>query len=290
MRRYAKKIAAIGFLVFLVLWIVATIQGMGASYPPPTPMPILFSDSDKEYSRSNANYANNLKQIGLVETSLPLVLDGPGVEKIRILEKRATMVETATDFATKEAEVRASIEEYSATVFNEKSSGIEPDRKVTLEIGVNPDHFKSLVDKLSKITHLSSISVEQKDRTSEFRKLFAQRQSLKKYLEAITKLRDAKNMTFEDSLKLEQKIQDLEKELENLTVQFGDLLGKESYYHVHLTLVEYQPGDSRDTTYTIPKRLFNAFWWAIIWWFGVAFVAALIAATAVSIVVLRQKA
>jgi hypothetical protein len=104
----------------------------------------------------------------------------------------------------------------------------------------------------------------------------------------MTKLRDAKNLTFDDSLKLEQKIQDLEKELQSLTVQFGELLGKESYYHVHLTLVEYQPGDRRDPTYSIPRRILHAFLWAVAWWFGAALAAGLIAATAFSISILRR--
>jgi hypothetical protein len=154
MPRYANKVGAIGFLFFLCLWGVGTVQGLGDAYPPPTPMPALFS-SDQEYGRSTSNFANNLAQIGLVETPLPLVLDDPGVDKIRILEKRATIVETATDFAEKEAMIRTAITDHKATVFNEKSSGIEPGRRVVLEIGVNPERFESLVDRLSKLAHLS---------------------------------------------------------------------------------------------------------------------------------------
>ena len=106
---------------------------------------------------------------------------------------------------------------------------------------------------------------------------------------SITKLREGKNPSLEDSLRLEGKIQDIEKELQGLSVQFGELLGKESYYHVHLTLAEFQPGDKRDRTFTISQRIGHGFLWAITWWFGTALALALVAASYVSVWVLRQK-
>src|SRR5205085_4323232 len=107
---------------------------------------------------------------------------------------------------------RAVLAAHQATVFNEKDSGVAPARRLTLEIGVHPDRFEGLVDQLRQVAHLESVSVQQRDRTGEFRRLHAQRQSLKAHLEAVQKLRGRQNPTVEDELKLEQKIQDIEKE------------------------------------------------------------------------------
>jgi hypothetical protein len=282
---YLKKMAAIGFLAFLVLWVLGTLRDMDLPHPQPLPISIAF---ERDYSPSLSNFANNLKQIGLVETPLPLMLDNPEVGKIRIHEKRAVLTTATTAFNEDEAKVRAAIKAEQAEIFTEKNSGINPNRKLILEIGVHPDRFEGLVDSLRKIGHLSTIHVEQKDRTGEFRKLHAQRQSLQKYLEAIIKLREGKNPSLDDALKLEQKIQDLEKELQTLSLQMGDLLGKESYYHVHLSLGEYQPGDRRDHTFTTPQRLFHGFLWALAWWFAVVFALALAMGAVVSVWTLRR--
>lgn len=285
MRLFLKKVAAIGFLVFLALWIVGAIRGMALPYPEPLPMSI--ASARESYVRQQS--VNNLRQAGLAEKPLPMLLDGPNVDKIRIHEKRAILTTNTPDFEDDNAEIQAAIQSFQAEVFTYHKSDIEPNRRLVLEIGVQPDKFDDFIEKLHAVGSLASISVEQKDRTGEFRKLHAQRQSLKKNLEAIKKIREGKTLSLDDALRIEQRIQDLEQKIEDLGVQFGDLLGKESYYHVHITLVEYQHGDRRDRSYSAPQRFFHAFLWAGVWWCAVALAAGIIAATGVSAWVLRQK-
>src|SRR5260370_3475145 len=83
-----KKIAAVGFVVFMLLWIVGVMRAFTLEYPPP-PAIVSLSSTDREYqTQSNSNFAHNLKIIpGLALTPLPMVLDKPEVEKIRITEK-----------------------------------------------------------------------------------------------------------------------------------------------------------------------------------------------------------
>jgi hypothetical protein len=79
---YLKKIAALGFLLFMLLWIVGVIRGFTLEYPPPPlALETLSLSSGREYVLPfNGNFAHNLKQIGLIQTPLPLVLDNPEVE------------------------------------------------------------------------------------------------------------------------------------------------------------------------------------------------------------------
>jgi hypothetical protein len=286
MRFYLYKAAAVGFLTFLALWIAGTVRGLALDYPMPNPIDI---SSYRQGVQAMQN-ANNLKQIGLTQTPLPIMLDAPEVEQIRIHEKRAFLAMGTANFTDDESAIRKAIKDFKAEIFTEFNGGIEPSRRVTLEIGVNPERFDDLVAKLQTIAKLSSITVEQKDRTGEFRTLHAKRQSLKKHLEAIIKLREGKSPTLEDSLRVEGKIQEIEKELQSLNVQFGDLLGKESYYHVHVTLVEHQPGGRGDRTYTLPQRVGHAFVWALVWWFGAALAAVVLAGAGLSVWVLKQRA
>jgi hypothetical protein len=279
-----KKVAALGFLVFLILWAVGILRSYALPYPQPAwPIPVI-----EELSARNAS-ANNLKQIGLAQTPLPAVLDQAEVERIQVHEKHAQLATGTTTFDDDAAEVRKSLAEHQATVFNEKNGGLAPERRLTLEIGVHPDRFDALVEQLRHIAHLDTVNVQQRDRTGEFRRLHAQRQSLKKYQESILKLRAGKNPTIDESLKLEQRAQEIEKELQALGVQLGDLLGKESFYLVSLTLFEYQPGSKLDRTYTLPRRLLNAFLWALAWWFGGVVAVGVLVGTWVSVQTLWAK-
>jgi hypothetical protein len=131
------------------------------------------------------------------------------------------------------------------------------------------------------------MTVEQKDRTGEFRQLHAKRQTLKKYLDALVKLRDTKNPSVDDALKIEQKVQEAERDLQALSVQLGEFLGKESFYHVQVTLHEFQPGSRFDRTYTVPQRLLNGMFWAAPWWLATAAACGVLAGVALSVRALR---
>ena len=138
------------------------------------------------------------------------------------------------------------------------------------------------------VGRLASINVEKKDRTDEFHKLRAKRQSLTKYLGSISKLRKGKN-TSDEAEALEQKIHKIETELEGLSVQLGDLLGKQPYYQVHLTLVEYQPGSRHDTTFTAWERVAVGLGWAIVYWFAIVLIVGLLAGIWISVRILRRN-
>ncbi len=297
MRQYAKKAGAVGFLVFLGLWIIGSARGMMLPYPEPPPLQL--SSIGDEFSSggsggrqqgSNQNFWNNLKAIGMEKTPLPMVIDQAEIERIQIHEKTAFLTTSSFEFAEDEAKIRAALATHKVSTISEKEHGIAPQRRLSIEVGVHPEKFDSLVADLRKIGTLTSIKVEQTDRTGEFRKLHAQRQSLKKYFESVMKLRNTEKLTIDDALRLDQKIKEIENDLRPLGDQLGDFLGKESFYRVQLTLAEHQPGDRGDKSYTTPQRIFHAFWWAAVWWLVVALALGLTGGVGVSVWVLRQSA
>jgi hypothetical protein len=285
MRPVWKKVAALGFLLFLGLWVAGTIRGSKLPYSrPPAAPPTLGSELNSQRLQA----ANNLRQIGLAKAPLPLVLDQPDVGRIQVHEKTAHLTASTAAFDNDQAAIRDALAEHQAVVFNERNSGIAPDRRLTLEIGVHPEKFDALVEQLRQIGRLESFSVQQRDRTGEFRGLHARRQALKKYLETVVKLRGANNRSVEDTLKVEKQIQDIERELQALSVQFGELLGKESFYHVHLTLFEDKGGRSA-RAYAVARRAGHAFLWAAAWWVAVVAAAGVLVGTGLSVQVLWPK-
>jgi hypothetical protein len=283
MSPFLKKVVAAGFLLFLALWGTGFVRGLSLPFPqaPAWPLPV----AEPAQSRySNQKVANNLQKLGLTLMSLPAVLEGADVGRIQVYEKSAHLATGTAEFADDEAAVRAALKQYGATVTNETASGLAPSRRLTLEVGVHPDQFDGLVEELRQVGYLESVTVQQRDRTEEFRRLHAQRQVLRKHLDAIAKLRSGdRKLTVEEELKLEQKVQDIEKELQSLGGQLGDLLGKDSVYQIYLGLSEYQPGSRLDRTYTLPRRVGNAFLWAVPWWFAIVATLSILPATWVSV-------
>jgi hypothetical protein len=276
-----KKAAALGFLVFLGLWVVGIIRGETLSSPSPLLANPLQSARIENVSRS-VQAANNLRQLGFARMALPLMLDAADIGRIEVYEQTASLTSTSDTFDASSARIRTALEEHHGRVFKESNTGLAPVRLLTLEVGVQPERFEALVEELREIGHLESISVQKHDRTGDLHRLHAQRQTLKKHLEAVQKLRGGNNPSIEDTLKVEQKIQDIEKEMQALSVQLGELLGKESLYHVHLTLQEKQP-DTLARPAGLPRRVFAAFLWALAWWTAGLASLAVLAATGLSV-------
>jgi hypothetical protein len=289
MYHFGKKLAAVGFLVFLGLWIAGVVRSFALSQPDlPTFSAPLVSSSHGDEDRSARQTTSNLSQIGLKLTPLPKVLDQEDINQIEVHEKTAQLALGATDFGDVEAQIRQAIARHKAVIFSEKGSGIAPERKLVLGIGVHPDGFDALLHALSQTGQLGSIDVQKQDRTKEFRRLHANRQSLKKYQEAILKLRGTGKLSVEESLKLEQKIREIESEIQSTGVQLGDLLGKEPSYNLFVTLQEYQPGSRHDRGFTLVRRLGSGFLWAFAWWSAAAVGVGLLIAAHFSVQTLRQ--
>lgn len=271
-----KRIAAAAFLTFVALWVVALVGGFALPLPRAAVEPISYSvASPKEVGLNRQQLANNLRELGLAREPARGVLDRADLDKVQVHEKTGRVTATTTDFAADEAAVRAALAEQKAVVTDETSGGVAPERRLTLEVGVIPDRFDALVDRLQRVGRLESLRVEQRDRTGELR------QSLKKHLETVSKLTSRENTT-DDSLKLAREVKDIERELEALSGQAGDFLGKESLYTVTVTLVEEDAG-RRGPTVTLARRAGHAFLWAGAWWGAAAVVAGSLAGVVASV-------
>lgn len=284
MRRNWYSLAAVGFLVFLTLFVVGLALAQSHPYPVmPTYSPLRLSSGYEELASSNWGSSHNMAQIGLGKTPIPQVLDQANIEQIRVQEKIGQLKVGTASYDSDEKTIRAAVAAHKAIIFTEKQEGIAPGRHLLLEIGMPPEQFDALFAQLKQVGHLETVTVHQRDRTEEFRRLHAQRLALKKYQEAMQKLRSAGPKSIDDALKLEQRLQEVEKELQTLAMQLGDFLGKEPYYNIKMTFSEFQVGSHQDPSFTLWQRVGSALAWAIGWWFAIALLGALVLGTVWSI-------
>jgi hypothetical protein len=284
-----KKLIALGFLLLVGLWAAGVVRSFGMAQSDLPALSVSVPSAVEDY-RGSLRTANNLAQIGLVKAPLPKVLDHEDIQQIRVYEKTAQISAGSTAFGDDEARIRKALADHQAVVFSEKATGISPERSLALGISIRPEKFDALLHALTEIGQVGAITVQQHDRTTEFRRLHAQRQSLKKYQEAILKLRASDKLTVEEALKLEQKIQEIEKELQSLGVQLGDLLGKEPSYNLFVTLQEYQPGSRYDRGFTFTRRLGSGLFWATGWWLVAAAAVGVLIGVYLSVRTLRSGA
>lgn len=256
MQRLQKKAAAVGFLAFFALVLAGT---MHAFTLPETQLRRASLPISLPVLKRNIT-ANNLKQVGLGEMPLPLLLEQGNLEQIRIYERSGQLALATDAFDDDEAQIRSAVTAHQALVLYENSSGMVRERRLVLELGIHPDQFDALMSQLRGIGRLESISVQQRDRTDEFQRLHAQRQSLEKRHATILKLGEPKNLSIDDTLRLEQRLQDIDKELQTVGVQLGDLLSKESLYRVYAELSEYDPGNRLDPVYIWPQLRYGLIW------------------------------
>lgn len=286
MHQLLPKVAAVGFLTLLSLWI------LGLFVAPPPADPALVEWQAQSFNRANASQgqvANNLRALKLAAEPAPLLLERPDAEAVRIHEKSAQLTATSSTFEDDEKAIRRAIAGKEALVLNESSSGTEGKRRLALEVSVPPEKFDDLTTRLREIGRLQTVSVQQRDRTDEFRRLRAQQQRLKKLREETAKVADGKVASVEDRLRILQKLQEIDKELQGVEGQAGDLLGKESYYQVYLTLSEEQPRELITVLNSVPRRALNALAWALPWWVAAMATMALGPATYVSLRTLAAR-
>jgi hypothetical protein len=288
MTQLVKKLAAVAFLLLLGLWAGGVVRGYAVPPPEPGPVSLPVLSAIEEY-RASMRTANNLRQVALALTPLPQILDLADIDKIRVYEKLAQLTSATAAFDADAGRIRQAVADHKASISSERAAGVAPGRVLALGIGVHPDRFDALLHELSGVGQIGSITVQQQDRTGDFRRQHAQRQSLKKHQEALLKLRGAKTLSVDETLKLEQRILEAEKEIQFLGVQLGDLLDKEPSYNLFVTLQEYQPGSRHDPSFTFPRRLGHAALWALGWWVVAVLGLAAVVGTYLSVRSLRPS-
>jgi hypothetical protein len=191
-------------------------------------------------------------------------------------ERVAALAATSADFDADRTKAAALAAELSAVVQAEDFSGLAGARRLALTLGVVPDRFENLIDRLKAIGSLESISVHKTDKTADFKALAAKRLSLEKTRDGLRALK-VPGAALADLISLETRILEIEGQIQELGVSLGDYEETNSFCTVRFTLSENPAAKGPD----ILDALLAALEWTVPLYLGLVFAAALALGAAV---------
>lgn len=174
-------------------------------------------------------------------------------------EKVASMGTNSNKFTDDETKVRQSIKDFDALIQFEQSSGLPGARYLHLAIGVDPEKFDNMTAHLKNIGQLQNIRIDKTDKTSEYKDLQAQRESLEKILTNLTSLKK-QGGKIDEMMQLEAKILEVEKNIQNLGLSLGEFDEENEFCTIKFSLQEVKKISNK-----IPfsQRLKVAFDWTV---------------------------
>jgi len=191
-------------------------------------------------------------------------------------EKVGSLVTQTKKFEKNEKEIYSIIKTKKAVVQFEQKTGLKEksNRLLKLGIGVNPNEFEDMIQKLHKIGKVVSAKIVKTEKTNEYKELQAKRKSLEKSRAALAKYRGVGNKVNE-LISLENRILEIENQIQSFGVELGDFDNEHEFVTIKLVLVELK---KIETTYKIPtsQRLKAALEWTILYYYLLIKIAVLV--------------
>lgn len=152
-------------------------------------------------------------------------------------EKIAKISSGTSDFISDEKLIRSQIKNYKALIQYENKSGNAGNRNLNFSIGVPPENFDDMYQSLIKIGVVSAKQITKTDKTNEYKELNAKKLSLEKIRTALVELK-AKGGRIDEFMQLENRILEIEQQLQDLGVSLGNFDDENEFCTVQFTLSE----------------------------------------------------
>jgi len=174
-------------------------------------------------------------------------------------EKIASVSSQSNSFDEDEKKLRELTVSHNALIQYEQNAGLPRNRKLNLAIGVPPRNFDSMVAKVKEIGKVVSLRVDKTDKTNEYKDLNAKKVSLEKTREGLIALK-SKGGSIDESINLENRILEIESELQALGVSLGEFDKENEFCTVKVTLAE---DATVKTGISFAQRVKVAFEWTV---------------------------
>ena len=172
-------------------------------------------------------------------------------------EKVASVDTKSTQFEEEERQLRQKVKENNALIQFEQKSGNKGNRKLHIQIGVPPQKFDALYESLIQIGTVQSKQITKNDKTNEYKELNAKKASLEKIRNSLIDLK-AKGGKIQEYIDLENRILEIEQQLQELGVNLGDFDDENEFCTVKFSMRE-----GREVKISLMHRIKVALEWTI---------------------------
>ena len=247
MKKRLKKSILILLLGFVLLFIFRLGYGYTKTIGGDSSQTVFF----ESINNSKRNYASK-KYKGKSRAVNPTAITvDQKYEKIAEVNTRSAKFEKDEDL------LRESIKQNNALIQFEQKNGNKGHQKLHLLIGVPPENFDSLYNSLTKIGKVQSKQITKKDKTNEYKELNAKKASLEKIRTALIEVK-TKGGKIEEYIDLENRILEIEQQLQALGVDLGDFDGENEFCTVKFSLNE-----KKEVSISFMHRLKVALEWTV---------------------------
>ncbi len=245
-KKRLKKLLLFLSLIFIALFGFRLIYG----YQQVTaPSPVLFQNELEAVAlNSRKNYASIKYQANSGQA--PVHVD-------QKYEKIADIKSFSTQFDSDERRLRKEVANLDGLIQFENNSGNEGYRNLQLIIGVPPENFDTVYTKLVTIGKIQAKQITKKDKTNEYKELNAKKASLEKIRGSLLDLK-SKGGRIEEYMQLENRILEIEQQLQELGVSLGNFDDENEFCTVKFSLSE-----SKEISIGTLQRVKEALEWTI---------------------------
>jgi len=251
--------------IFAVIFILRLIYGF-ASHPQASRG---YLGIQSGFTFNTRNYASK-KQVYEKFRGHGLKPKGAKITVDQKYEKVADLASRTHHFEGDEKKSRDAIKKFNALIQYEGRTGLKGRRGLNLAIGVKPERFDEMVKVMSKIGTIVSSSVKKTDKTNEYKDLNAKKKSLTKIRNSLINLK-SRNGKIEEYIRLDNRILEIEKELQGLGVKLGEYDAENEFCTVKFSLKE----GKKSSGISFGHRLKVAIEWTFFFYLGVTFLAIL---------------
>jgi len=181
-------------------------------------------------------------------------------------EKIAEVKSETYEFDKEEKNVRDQITKANGLIQYERKYGNKGKRQLQLQIGVPPENFDSLYSILISIGITHSKEIIKNDKTNDYLELNARKASLEKTLASLILFKD-KGGKIDEYINLENRILEIEEQLQTLGVNLGDFDKSNEFCTIKFALSESSAPEK--ITISFYHRAKVALEWTIAWYLRV---------------------
>ncbi|MEM7373237.1 MAG: DUF4349 domain-containing protein [Bacteroidota bacterium] len=218
--------------LFLVMFVFRLIYGF-QTYPT-HPGQIQFANFDSFLSgpSTRMNIASSKYEYKNLKSEY-----GESIHVDQKYEKIANLSCRTTEFEEEEAKIKATIDANQAIIQFQQKSGNKGNQQLSLQIGVPPSLFDTFIETIQQNHQVVSVHITKKDKTNEYRELNSKLATLKETRQSLLQLK-SKGGKIEEYIQLENRILQIDEQLQGLGVQLGNFDSENEFCTVNLSLIE----------------------------------------------------